>query len=220
MALVDKKAQTAALLTNVYVVVFNGPPRSGKDTAAKWLLHHVGDRCSNIRVMFDRFSMPLKASVASWAGTEITDEGDCYLEAVKDEEVPELLGSTYRRQQINLFHYLAAKFGDDVLGKFLVQRILKRQQESLETDRPVVYLIPDGGRGPEVEYLRDHLPVGHLLIIQLEADGCTFEKDIRGYVNIEGVAMTRVVNYKDGVQLFVPRVYGRIAEWYNKLRTH
>lgn len=209
-----------AALTNTYAIVFNGPPRAGKDTAAKWLMLDWED-CTNIKVIFDRFSMPLKASVASWAGTEVTDEGECWMEQHKDEDIPELLGNSYRRAQIQLFQYLEARYGEDVLGKFLVNRMVTRAEEMKDVKprgRPIVYLIPDGGRGCELEYLRDALPSGHLLVVQVTADGCNFDKDIRKFVDLANATTIQVHNSKNGIPEYVTRIREMALIWFRGIK--
>lgn len=151
-------------MTNL-IIGFSGPPRSGKDTAAEFA--HLLLTQRNQPITVQRMSQPLK----DLAVRMLPDKRFAY-EDRKDEPFNSK-GVSFRKLQIELFHFGAHWLGPDWLGQDMKRRI-----ELVSRDRPhVVILCPDFGRPEEAQVLID---AGHRVYqINLEREGTTYEGDSR-----------------------------------------
>lgn len=150
------------------IILFNGPPRSGKDLCAQILF-----RLSRANALY-RFSDPLKWSIPAFFDQEHAD-----LEAAKDEAQGALLGYSYRDLQISLSEEWAkTKFGPSVFGELLARRICHR------TSKDAFVVVPDSGFPRELVGLYENLPPpDRLLVIRLLRPGKDFSNDSRGYLD-------------------------------------
>lgn len=163
-------------------IILNGPPRCGKDTAQKLLPGYK-----------EKLSAPLKAAVTGvFDPLELLEEG--LLEKLKDGPMEVLMGSTYRQEQIEMFRYLALRFGEDVLGKLMLQR-LKTLEPLITASFDSLVTVSDGGRRAEYFPLIEKFGKENVLVIQIHRDSCSFT-DIRQYCDLTdvGVATIRVEN--------------------------
>jgi hypothetical protein len=149
-------------------IVFNGPPRSGKSSAANWLrnaLHGISvrERTGQIQTIGDSFAMPMKHFIA-------TAFGEKYQDMDKEKMRPELLGRTAREFLIHMSeHYMKDRYGDDVFARWLVYRNLKN------IPLPDYVVIDDGG----FEIERDALTKPR--VIRMIRPGTSFKGDSRSY---------------------------------------
>ena len=156
------------------IVLLNGPPGSGKDTAAKFIcdeLHQFG-------VTHVKLSEPLKV-----LASKIMMHEREFLEENKDTFT--VNGMNFRTTQIEIFNAIATSIDRGWLGKYLYSTI-----DATEED---MFVCSDAGRMEDVEPLIENLGPDNICIIQLQRDGCTFEGDIRSYISFSGVE-THVVN--------------------------
>jgi hypothetical protein len=168
------------------LVLLNGPPRCGKDTAAKAIISYIekkalADPERPPHVVLERFSMPIKRAFAGMIDAEIDAEGNVLdYEPDKDKIIP-LLGMSYRRWQI-LFSesFMKPLISGDIFGRLLLSRI-----EALPLDSVVV--VPDCGFQIEVEAVlrSDIFHEGKLraFLVQVYRPGCTFAGDSRRYIS-------------------------------------
>lgn len=145
------------------IIGFSGPPRAGKDSAARfaaqWLEHH-----HYYPWFFSRLSQPLKD-----AAIALLPNKDFATETLKDEREPSI-GLSYRQVQIELFRWGAIRFGEDWLGRHMLERLNYLKA-------PSFILCPDFGRRSEVEVL---IKAGHTVhCLRLERPGTTFSGDPR-----------------------------------------
>lgn len=166
-------------------VVFNGPKGSGKDYICEQLSQRHTD------TVHVKFSSVLKSIVSVGLGIDQNK-----LEAMKDEKAFGPNGDkSYRELQIETWHWLAAQYGDDVLGRFLMDHI--ESVVSTWTLPGITFFVSDGGRGPEVEYLINQLPKENVVIARIHREGYTFKDDIRSYIDIPGVQTYDFINNGD-----------------------
>jgi hypothetical protein len=150
------------------IVVFNGPPRSGKDTMTD---HMWTVTPSSARL---KMSQPLKDGVK--ALFRLTDAQMSHLERIKDEPSDLLHGYTFREMQIKISEeWLKPTFGNDIFGKIAAQYVTENIHNH-------VLFISDGGFLDELVPL--HLLVGHanFLVVQLHRRSTDFSNDSRGYI--------------------------------------
>lgn len=150
------------------IMILNGPPRCGKDTAAKAIEDYFGENvCKHVK-----FSTPLKLIASNVAGLSVQE-----LEASKE---------AFREEQINTFKQLVPVYGDHWLGSWLLNDIKKYEQSC--------FVVSDGGRTADImPLLREYSPK-NLLIVQIMREGCTFKNDIRSYITAYSVRIRPAVN--------------------------
>lgn len=146
------------------IIFLNGPPRSGKDTAA-WFIQKRLRNCAHYKL-----SRPLKEGVRcmmQWSHADVAN-----IEMVKDVPLPKLNDYSYRQLQIDFFAFMKEHFGESVLGEVAV-----RAMKTMIFNHCV---ISDAGRPAELTPIIDvWKDVG---LIELSREGCSFENDIRMYI--------------------------------------
>lgn len=161
------------------IILFNGPPRSGKDTAAMFLYeqwHNLpwtrGD------CVFDRMSMPNKFAFAGTTATECDDFGNnTTYERIKEDPLKLLNGKSYRQWQIDFSEsFMKPLYGEDIFARLLASRLY-----SLRADYPVTAVIPDCGFQVEADKLSRFLDL-NIVLIRIHRRGCDFSGDSRGYI--------------------------------------
>ena len=143
------------------VVLFNGPPRSGKDTCAKMLAERFD-------AQHLKFANALKNAVH--AALELGDIPVDYFEDWKDQL--SLNGRTPREVYIAFSEdFIKPLFGRDYFGKRLADAIAASPHEK--------FVISDGGFEEEVEAIRQ---VADLKIVRIERPFTSFDKDSRNFL--------------------------------------
>ena len=179
------------------IVCLNGPPRSGKDTAASAVV-------SSLSAFHYKMSHPLKVAIPTFMGME---DRKMYLEENKDTPLPQLFGKTYRELQIGLSELWAKPLmGAGVFGQ-IAANIIKGH-----VGPGRVAVISDCGFASEIPPLVKIVGPRNVLIIQLVRDGCTFENDSRSYIEVDGVSMIQLHNKYD-VETFKPQVVRAVERW-------
>lgn len=198
--------------TNKLIVIFNGPPDSGKDHAAKHFsklfnaphfemkaaLRAAAHKLTEItlRSLPDYLSEPSHFVAAN--AVHICNAME-YNKSLKSTMKQSVWGDrTWREFLIHISEDIMKPiFGQDVFGR--AARKLVR-----ESDSPVCF-FSDGGFQEEIEELRKE---GTVLVFQLEREGCEWGGDSRGY--IQGDWTYRIHNgegrgWLDVIQLWVER---------------
>lgn len=159
------------------VVLLNGPPRCGKDTAALGLANSLRGICTPI---LHKFAEPLAAAVRGMFG--ITQSRWDYLYTTA-KEVPtgELLGMSPREAMIWVSEdVMKPKFGDEVFGTLAAEKISKMNRG--------VVVISDCGFDAEILPVADVVGWGSILILSIYRPGCTYAKDSRSYITPDTLA--------------------------------
>lgn len=172
------------------IILFNGPPGCGKDTAAFSIFERRYDFLGTIK--FDRMSMPNKKAFYGAFGGVLDPFGNNLHWEPKKEEPSHLLdGKSYRQWQIDFSEkFMKPLYGKDIFGRLLVHRHQHRAEDPNYT-----VLVPDCGFQIELEKLRADLPFSRILLVKVYRDGCDFSKDSRGYLNrVEQVTLREVWN--------------------------
>jgi hypothetical protein len=178
-------------------IIFNGPPKSGKDTvgnACHKLLMNEGVNCVK-----EKFAKPLKDAVAAFLS--LTDEErEYFFENPKAKDTPSerFFGSTPRQMLISFSEDWAKKYGKDVFGKLMLERT-----KNLARD---VVVITDCGFREELIPILTKTYSGFYLI-RLKREGTSFEGDSRSYMQPiydeeSGLSLTYdVTNDKDAFEV-------------------
>jgi hypothetical protein len=168
------------------IILFNGPPRCGKDTAA---LHCFRNLPKHNFGIFDRMSMPIKRAFAATVGLNISGTGDVeHWEARKEEVIPGF-GVSYRQWQIDFSEkFMKPLYGNDIFGKLFISR-QKRQH------REAVVFVPDCGFNTEYEALATEYGEENVLVVKIFRDGTSFSGDSRNYIEVPARFVAEIWNY-------------------------
>ena len=157
------------------VVLFNGPPSSGKDTAARYLYHST---TIDYPFVQERMSMPIKKAFASIMGEYIDKWGDVAGYEDKKEQNIELLGCSYRQWQIDFSEkFMKPLYGEAIFGALFCLRAARHSKNA-------VFLVPDCGFDIEYKTLTDVFGLSNVFVIKLYRPGCTYAKDSRSWLKV------------------------------------
>lgn len=155
-------------------ILFNGPPRSGKDTAAAMAFEYLDHIPEHIIPVWEKFSFPNKRGLAGVMNVECSREGITPYEKTKEEIIPEL-GVSYRQFQIDISEkFMKRLYGEDVFGRLLLSRCTDYAAGPLTP----IFIVSDCGFQVEVDYLAKH----NVLLLQTNRDGTSFKDDSRSPV--------------------------------------
>lgn len=156
------------------IILFNGPPGCGKDTAARTIYNRWSELGLLAPPHFDRFSMPLKRTFALLVGAKCNQFGIVSpYEDNKEVPVPFLNGASYRQFQIDLSEKLMKPlYGPNIFANLLIERLCLAN--------PEVAVIPDCGFQQEVDCLLKEF--SSTALIRIMRPGCNFKNDSRDYV--------------------------------------
>lgn len=206
-----------------HIVLFNGPPRSGKDTAHRALfdVEKVIATQGRYRPPFDdilhgKFSAPIKMAFAGMMGLE-ADRHFCVQpwESKKDEVIP-ALGVSYRQWQIDFSEtFMKPLYGQNIFARMMVTELMAGITPCLNAgDNLPLFSVSDCGFPVEVNYLPLHMPDAKFLLIRLHRDGCTFEGDSREYVYSDAPNVTFLDIDNNGTEEeFQMRIVLEVKKW-------
>jgi hypothetical protein len=158
------------------IIFLNGPPYSGKDTAAK-LLREIN---SNVARM--AFADKLKEMFCKAHGFATFPEGP-----EKDKPMPAPYHEKSWRQGIIAFseNYMKPTFGQDILGKLLLKQIQSLDQKPYGPLPSVA--ISDLGFIDEALVLTAEYGKKNCCVVQMHRPGKTFLGDSRSYISHEEI---------------------------------
>lgn len=158
-------------------LLFNGPPRSGKDTAAlaAWDYLTETPRWNKYSPVWEKFSFPNKRAFAGQMNGFIDNWGNVEdYEDKKGEDIP-ILGVSYRQWQIDYSEkFMKPMYGEDIFGRLLLKRCL---DFTTKPNTPI-FIVSDCGFQVEVEALRGH----NVCLFSMLRHGTSFEGDSRQWV--------------------------------------
>jgi len=145
------------------LILLNGPPRSGKDTAGRWLSQWL-----NLPLV--KLTAPLDRAVVAFFNLD--PQRWAYLrEEGKDCPAPELQGLTPRQVLIALGERWAKPlFGQDIFGRLA----------------PKWGVVTDLGFRAEAEAL---VQPGRTFLVRVYRPGCSFANDSRSYVDLSDLGV-------------------------------
>lgn len=157
-------------------ILFNGPPRSGKDTAARIAWEHIATDPACIAI-WEKFSFPNKRMFAGMMDTKCDTWGIVkYYEETKENIIPSI-GVSYRQFQIDVSEkFMKPLYGKDIFGRLLLDRCSLAEEELTHVEP--IFIVSDCGFQIEVDALKDH----NVLLFILHREGCDFSNDSREYV--------------------------------------
>lgn len=185
------------------IILVNGPPRAGKDTAQEAVQDSV--RC--------KFAQAVKEGTHAAFGLDPKQYPMDYFEAVKDEPNVLFFGKTPREAYISYSEMFMKPFTGDkqVFGKLLVRWIETIVEEWDKNNLPTLpFIVTDSGFRPEAVALVEAFGAENIKLIRVFREGCNFDNDSRSYIHLAdlGVEEEDVVNddigdYKHEIKLIV-----------------
>lgn len=177
------------------IILLNGPPSSGKDTAARHIREFVPfmDFTDKWTVRLDRMSMPIKRAFAGTMGLPIDEDGNVQPWESRKEEIIPQFGVSYRQWQINFSErFMKPLFGEAIFGELLVARIRRRFEKGIAN----LIVVPDCGFPIEIQTLYNAVRTPEdILLIRCHRHGFTFAGDSRHYVRApKGCAVFDPIN--------------------------
>lgn len=186
----------------MYVVGFNGPPRSGKDTMARMLAEHMDSQGVTLPVREVSLSMPLRRIAYSMVGYEGRHlEGPDY-EDFKGTHFS-AFGKTGRELMIDVSEkFLKPSYGQAIMAKLLIQDL---------GDFPGVALVRDTGFQTEAETLSDFVGNRNFFVVRVGRSGCNFTNDSREWVTHDQLSIFHNDGTLADLRTEAGRLYGRLV---------
>ena len=183
-----KHSETEALkkLPKPLVVMFNAPPRAGKDTACEILMRKFPES-----VKYEYFKEYLYKESAKVLGLDfnfwasVCQNGDLKDKPMLRLQTGEAEGSvTPRDILINVAeNILKPKHGKDCIANATAHKIAKTiQQFKAEKGYNPIIVVPDLGFPYEADAVRAIIPSAEVAVVHIKREGYTFEGDSRNYV--------------------------------------
>lgn len=150
------------------IVIFNGPPASGKDEAASLYKEKYG--FGNLSFKYQLFKETIK---------HFDVDKRWFMEGYKDRSQKEkaefaLQGMSRREAMIHVSEdVIKPKKGLDYFGKSVAEEIIGSNN----------YALADGGFVEELEPIIKKVGAENIVIVQLTREGCDYSSDSRKYFN-------------------------------------
>lgn len=188
----------------MYIVGFNGPPESGKDTLAQMVVDHMDSHGVTLPIRVESLSLPLRKIAYAMLdfGTDYELDGEHY--ATFKQTHYQQLDRTGRQLMIDVSErFLKPTYGIEVMAKLLLER---------NEGYPGVLMIRDCGFQCEVNPLEEAVGKENLYMVQCHRPGKDFSNDSREWVWTSG-KMHQVYNDSDldHLRTEAGRIYGRLV---------
>ena len=191
----------------VKIVLLNGPPRCGKDTAAGFL-------CDRLRGIEHKCADPLRNAVPAMFGMALTDWRHAYLHA-KETPHPALQNLSPRQAMIWLSEQvMKPTFGEDIFGR-IATTALRARLAVYDGANPLV-LISDSGFESEIVPMAEAFGAENMLLLRIQRPGHTFAGDSRSFIRpLPGMDCVEVFN--DGSLLdFEHALVAEVQSWLRR----
>lgn len=174
------------------VIIFNGPPSSGKDTAC-WYIKNCFSNIVHMEVkkrLIDITRVIYNVSISDWDSR--------YNEYTKNVPWNKLDGLSQREALIKVSeHLIKPVYGSDYFGKALIEDIR-------DIPEGTTIVFSDGGFIEEVKSIADEVGADNVLIVRIYRENCSFDNDSRSYLFPDFCQNTSITNTS-------------IADFYRKL---
>lgn len=188
----------------MFVVCFNGPPGSGKDTAAEMLAQHLDSR-TDLSVRQASLSFPLRTIAYAMAGFGGMQHGNAY-EQFKRTTYPQFGGRTGRQLMIDVSEsFLKPLYSRQIMVEMLIER-------NREIDG--ILLIRDSGFQHEVNCLMRAYGHSNVYVVRVRREGCDFSNDSREWVKHRDIGSAmNLQNHGslEDLRTEVARIYERLV---------
>lgn len=183
------------------VIVLNGPPRAGKDTAIEILQDVIKD--GDVY----QFFRPIKEMLHVELGLDVPHD---HYELQKDDELLEFGGMTPRRAYIDKGERLQAEFGHSVL--------LDTYFEAISSSNSPVLITTCGNDGEACE-IASIFGNENVLVIRIHKDGCDFSQDSRSWVTSPHLNLRDLRNVHGRPREYQAEVAAVACQWVDGRRS-
>lgn len=191
------------------IILFNGPPRSGKDYISSNLLRFLTENPPKDVEQWVcplKFADPLKKALVTLMGIDLNQDFDLegFIESRKEVRQDILGYKTLREGLIHLSEDCVKPFfGLDFFGKAAVRRMEALIQPSAKKPSRGVFVFSDSGFISETLPLIAEHGEENILVVQLRRLGSRFSGDSRRYIYPENVTILEYFNDRpEGSELF------------------
>lgn len=154
----------------IKILILNGPPRSGKDTAFKGIKEAYDDKIERIK-----FATPVKEACHVLLGNEY---GEDEFEDEKDTPSPYFFNVSPRKFYIELAEHVKKVFTQEFFGYVFLRRYRWKGYEQ----RDSILIVSDCGFNEELEPLKRFFDPTELCLVRIHREGKDYSKDSRGYI--------------------------------------
>jgi hypothetical protein len=183
------------------LILVNGPPRSGKDTAADYLAQDPG------WYPF-KFSAPIKAAIR--AAFELHDDEVAYAESIKSESTALFYGHSYRNTQISFSEdWAKPSFGATIFGLLAARHL--RNAFKQHPDK-VGFVCSDSGFAEEALPVIEVFGKQNTLLLKVSRANTSFQGDSRSYIELDGVTTIEIAN-NGSIDQYQTKIKD-LAEWW------
>lgn len=193
-------------MKNIFVI-FNGPPRCGKDTAKEAITSFYKSFVTTIEPVILTFSTVLQKAVPELYAIDKDEWDERYNSDEKDEPWDKLFGISQRQAVIELAEkHLKRLHGPDVFSDIMLNMVDKIRSNIHEKD-DVLFLM-DTGFDEEFQAFVNRVGKENCLYVKVDRPGCNFDNDSRSYISqqyLSGVRFVELMN--DSTE----------QEWFNRI---
>lgn len=182
------------------IILLNGPPRSGKDTIAKFIKKKVSS-CLEYKM-----SQPLKSCFRQMFQLDY-EMTNLLLEKYKDDPIYSTGPMTPRQFQIDLSEeFMKPKFGKEIFGTLAVNAMKQLICKHI--------VISDSGFEIEIPPLMKHYGRNKLLGLHLQRPDCSYDNDSRSYIDFERMGIEwATLDNKHDLELLEIQVERLLKKW-------
>ena len=190
---------------HVKLILLNGPPGSGKDTAANYLAKADYFSCKHLKMsevlyrsVFVDFGLPYNTPLN-------------YFESVKNEPLALFYGKSLRQRLIEK----SENWMKPICGQtFYGQQFVKKLYDQIN-DVDQYYVVSDSGFLSEILPVIKYVPAKNVLQLKIhaEARGCNFDNDSRSYWSHHDIHCINIYNNSD-VETYLNAVDYSLQHFY------
>lgn len=191
---------------NMYVVLFNGPPRSGKDTLARMVADHFTSQHVDAP-RIEHLAEPLRRIAYQMCDMTYGAPGALDYELFKTTWFAQF-NRTGRQLLIDVSEsFLKPQYGREIMANLLFERTVGIAEK--------VLLIPDSGFQAETNRLCSLYSGENVYVVNVMRNGCDFSNDSREWVSHPKASRLQMQVNNNGslhdLATEAGRIYGRLV---------